>query len=81
MQHASMNKHIHIRNFDAVHHEELVSRAQSKGMSLTEYLRIELTKLASRQSMDEVFDRLKTREPMNLSPSAAEIIREDRDNR
>jgi antitoxin FitA len=76
-----MNKHIHIRDFDASLHEKLVQRAQSKHMSLSQYLRNELTQIASRPSLDEVLDRLKKRKPMNLNPSAAEMIREDRDSR
>jgi antitoxin FitA len=81
MQNACMNKHIHIRDFDAVLHEKLVQRAQSKHMSLSQYLRNELAQLASRPSLDEVLDRLKKREPVHLNPSAAEMIRADRDSR
>jgi antitoxin FitA len=76
-----MNKHIHIRDFDVKLHEKLVERAQAKHMSLTQYLRNELTQLATRPSLDEVLNRLRTREPMHLNPSAAEMIREDRDSR
>ena len=81
MQTACMNKHIHIRDFDEALHEKLVQRAKSKDLSLSQYLRNELTQLASRPSLDEVLNRLKTREPMHLNPSAAEMIREDRDSR
>lgn len=81
MHTACMNKHIHIRDFDADLHEKLVQRAQSKDMSLSQYLRKELTQLASRPSLDEVLNRLKTREPMHLNPTAAEMIRQDRDSR
>jgi antitoxin FitA len=76
-----MNKQIHIRDFDGKLHEKLVERAQAKHMSLTQYLRNELTQLATRPSLDEVLNRLRTREPMHLNPSAAEMIREDRDSR
>jgi hypothetical protein len=61
MQSAGMKKHIHIRDFDAVLHEKLVQRAQSKHLSLSQYLRNELPQFASRPSLDEVLDRLKTR--------------------
>jgi antitoxin FitA len=76
-----MNKQIHIRDFEAQPHAILTKRAKANNMSLSQYLRIELVKLANRPTNDELFDRLMTREPMRLQKSAAEIIREDRDNR
>lgn len=58
MQNACMGKHIHIRNFDSDLHQVLVDRAKRKGLSLSEYLRQELTRLASNRSIDEVMHRL-----------------------
>ena len=76
-----MNKNIHIRDFDGKLHEKLVQRAQAKNVSLAQYLRDELAIIASRPSLNDVLDRLKTRTPVHLSPTAAEIIRQDRDSR
>ncbi|MDE2385727.1 MAG: hypothetical protein KGO53_14015 [Alphaproteobacteria bacterium] len=76
-----MNKHIHIRDFDGAAHRKLAERARKQGLSLSSYLRFELARLADRPSMDDVLNRLKKREPMGLSPSAADIIRQDRDSR
>jgi antitoxin FitA len=76
-----MNKHIHIRDFDGKQHAILTRRAKAKNMSLSQYLRAELLKIANRPTNEEVFERLKKREPMNLGVSAVDIIREDRDGR
>jgi hypothetical protein len=53
-----MGKHIHIRDFDSDLHQVLVDRAKRRGLSLSEYLRQELTRLASNPSIDEIMDRL-----------------------
>ena len=76
-----MNKQIHVRDIAAATHKRLVQNADAKGMTLSEYIRVTLTEIANRSSNEALFERLKTREPMNLKPSAAEIIREDRDTR
>ncbi len=76
-----MNKQIHVRDFDEAVHTRLVQNADANGMTLSEYIRVTLTEIANRSSNEALFERLKTREPMNLKPSAAEIIREDRDTR
>ncbi len=53
-----MGTHIHIRDFDSDLHQVLVGRAKRKGLSLSEYLRQELSRLASNPSIDEVMERL-----------------------
>jgi hypothetical protein len=53
-----MGKHIHIRDFDSDLHQVLVDRAKRRGLSLSEYLRQELARLASNPSIDEIMDRL-----------------------
>ena len=78
---ACMNKQIHVRDFDKAVHTQLVQNAKAKDMTLSEYVRVTLTEIANQSSNEALFERLKTREPMNLKPSAAEIIREDRDTR
>jgi hypothetical protein len=76
-----MNKHIHIRDFDDALHEKLVQRAQSKNMSLSQYLRIELANIAQRPTWADIAAQIKALPPVNLPQSSAEIIREIRDER
>ncbi len=78
---ACMNKQIHVRDIEDQTHSRLVDLANSKGLSLSEYLRIKLTEIANRPTNAELFARLRTREPVHLKPSAEEIIREERDAR
>ena len=82
MQNASMNKHIQIRDFDGIAHARLVETANSKGLSLSEFLRQELLALAQKKpSLEEFYAVLKTRKGVHLNPSAEQIIREERDRR
>ena len=82
MQNALMNKHIQIRDFDGIAHARLVETANSKGLSLSEFIRQELMVIARKKpSMHEFFEHLKTREGVHLDPSAEQTIREDRDSR
>ena len=82
MHYACMNKQIHIRDIEEQTHSRLVEKANAKGLSLSEFLRQELTQIAERKlSMAEFYALLRTREPVHLNPSAEEIIREDRDSR
>jgi hypothetical protein len=50
-------------------------------MSLTDYLLAERRKIAERPAMDELRKRLQQREPVTLSISAAQAVREERDRR
>ena len=77
-----MNKQIHVRDFDAAAHARLVEKANAKGLSLSEFIRQELTVIAQKKlSLDEFYDHLKTRKGVHLSPSAEQTIREERDRR
>lgn len=76
-----MNKHVQIRNLPEETHRKLKIRAAKEGMSMSDYLRLEIEKLVSRPTMKEWLEMVRSREPMNLEQTAAEIIREDRDSR
>jgi antitoxin FitA len=77
-----MNKHIHIRDFDGASHSKLAERAQKQGISLSEYLRVELAKLAERPTMEELMARLKSLPPVNISSDEiVKIIHEGREER
>jgi len=76
-----MNKHVQIRNLPEATHRKLKMRAAAEGMSISDYLRLEIERLVSRPTMKEWLERVRSRQPMNLPQTAAEIIREDRDSR
>ena len=79
---ACMNKHIQIRNFDGNSHARLVERASSKGLSLSEFLRQELTVIAQEKpTLAEFYSHLRKQKGVHLKISAEQIIREERDRR
>jgi hypothetical protein len=53
-----MGTHIHIRDFDDKLHAKLVRKAGAEDLSLSQYLRLELAKLARSPSSKEIGDML-----------------------
>jgi hypothetical protein len=76
-----MAKVIQVRNVPDRLHRELSRRARSEGRTLTAYVQAVLEREVARPSAAEVFARIASREPVDLKPSAAEIIREERGRR
>jgi plasmid stability protein len=76
-----MGTHIHIRDFQEDLHAILANRAKQKGLSLSAYLRQELTNLAKRPTSDDVFERMRALSSINSKISAVDLVREDRDGR
>jgi antitoxin FitA len=76
-----MNKHIHIRDFDGASHSKLAERARKQGISLSEYLRVELAKLANRPTMAELGERLRQIRGVSLNISSEEIVKIIHDGR
>lgn len=76
-----MNRHIQIKNVDESLHRKLKIRAIEHGMSLSDYLKRELASLADRPTNKDVFDRLRKLSTVELKISAADMVREDRDNK
>jgi plasmid stability protein len=76
-----MSRMIQVRNVPDSVHRILESRAAQAGMSLSDYLLVELRKIAERPTMDELRKRLQQREPVTLPISAAQAVREERDSR
>jgi plasmid stability protein len=71
---------IQIRNVPEKTHRKLKIRAAAHGMSLSDYLAKLIERDLSRPSREEIFARLRSREPVRLSKSAAELIRDERDS-
>ena len=71
--------HIQIRNVPPDVHRKLKARAAKAGMSLSEYLLAEVTKLAALPTIEEMVERLRKLPPVHSEESSAEIIRRHRD--
>lgn len=73
--------HIQIRNVPDDVHRTLKARAAKQGMSLSEYLLAEVTDLARLPTLEEHVERVRSRSMEDLGSSAAELIREAREER
>jgi plasmid stability protein len=76
-----MGKLVQVRDVPEDVHRTLKARAAQAGMSLSEYLRAELVRLASLPSPEEVLARLRERTPVILRESPESIIRRHREGR
>jgi len=77
-------KNIQIRNVPDDVHEVYKRRAAAAGQSLQEYLLSDLTEQAGRPTMQEVLDRIASRDRTGSTVTlaqAAQIIRDERDAR
>lgn len=76
-----MSKMIQVRNVPDTLHRTLKARAAMAGMSLSDFLLLEIRRLAERPTMEELRERLHRRDPVKLKISAARAVREERDAR
>ncbi len=74
-----MARMIQVRNVPDVLHRTLKARAALAGMSLSDYLLLEMKNLAERPTMDDLRKRLHQREPVSLQVPAARAVRAQRD--
>ena len=72
---------IQIRNVPAPLHRELTERAAAAGMSLSDYLKAELSRLVARPTVAQFLARLETRSPVHLPIDPATLVRQERDSR
>jgi plasmid stability protein len=74
-------KTIQVRDVpDDVHHRLLV-RAAEEHRSLSEFIRLELVRLARQPTLSEMLERLKRRPVLNTPETAADAIRAERGKR
>ena len=73
-----MGKMIQLRNVSPELHRTLKSRAALAGMSLSDYLIEIIARDAERPTLAEFRARLQTRETVQVSESAVDIIRQQR---
>ena len=69
---------IQVRNVPDELHRELVRRAAARGETLTQYIQGLLEREVARPAAAEVFERIRSREPVELDRPVSEIIREER---
>ena len=69
-----MSRTIQIRNVPDRIYRVLARRAKQEGISVAEYVRRIVLEDAKQPTMKEVLARLKKRQPVKLTVSAAEII-------
>jgi hypothetical protein len=72
---------IQVRDVPEQLHRTLKSRAAREGMTLSDYLKKELTRVAECPTMAEWLDRTRQNAPMSGGFSSAQLIRELRDSR
>ena len=70
---------LQVRNVPVEIHRALKAKAVIEGSSLSDFVLAELEKLAMRPTQREFLELLRTREPVHLAPSAADVIRESRE--
>lgn len=70
---------LQVRNVPIEVHRALKAKAAIEGSSLSDFVLAELEQLAMRPTPRELRELLRTREPVHLVPSAAEVIRELRE--
>jgi antitoxin FitA len=73
-----MPRMIQVRNVPDELHRILKVRAAERGMTLSDYLLVELEAIADKPSLAELTERILQREPTDLDDSAAQLIRERR---
>lgn len=86
MQHTCVNvrhmsKMIQIRNVPDELHREIKARAARAGMTLSDFLLWEVTRIAETPPVEDVLARIAARERPTLSETPAEAIRAERERR
>jgi plasmid stability protein len=76
-----MSKMIQLRNVPDSLHRTLKARAALAGMSLSDYLLIELKEVAERPTLAEFRQRLHGRKPVTTEIDTARWVREEREAR
>ncbi len=72
---------VQIRNVPVEIHRRLKARAAVEGMSMSDYILREVRKALDRPTRQEILDRLAARPARRIRPSAASVIRRERDSR
>jgi plasmid stability protein len=76
-----MSKMIQVRNVPEHLHGTLKARAAREGMTLSDFLKRELARVAERPTIREWLERTQQAKPIRAKKSPAQVIRELRDSR
>jgi antitoxin FitA len=76
-----MSKMIQLRNVPDALHRALKARAATAGMSLSDYLLVEIKEIAERPTLAEIRERLHKRGPVSTQIDTAVLVREEREAR
>jgi hypothetical protein len=77
----SMSRMIQVRDVPESVHGTLKSRAAREGMSLSDFIKRELGRVAERPTMQEWLERTQQAKPIPSRRTAAQLIRASRDER
>lgn len=72
---------IQVRDVPEEVHRTLKARAAREGVSLSEYLRRELERVAESPTPDELLTRLRARKPVRVTETSAHALHAIRDQR
>jgi plasmid stability protein len=76
-----MSKMIQVRNVPDELHRTLKARAAQAALSLSDYLLVEMRRLAERPTREELLERISRREPVRARPRPADAVRAERERR
>ena len=75
-----MSRMIQIRNVPDALHRKLKARAATSGQTLSDYLLVEVERLAARPTREEMLARIHGRTRVTLKTPAAAIVRAERES-
>jgi plasmid stability protein len=73
-----MSKMIQVRNVPDTLHCRLKARAAMAGMTLSDFLLMELRKVAEKPTPEEMLERLRRRRPIEPAEKPADAVRAER---
>ena len=76
-----MSRMIQLRNVPDALHRTLKARAAMAGMSLSDYLLMEIKEVAERPTLAELRDRLHKHKPVSVQLDTARLVRREREAR
>jgi plasmid stability protein len=76
-----MSSMVQVRNVPVELHRRLKARAAIEGLSMSDFILRELRKALERPTREELLERLRSLPVKRLRPSAADVIRGERDSR
>jgi plasmid stability protein len=76
-----MSKMIQLRDVPDDLHRKLKSRAAASGMTLSDFLKREVRKVAEQPTEEEIRKRIAALPRHDLNPSPTQMLREERDRR